>query len=288
MWIRFLLSVVLMIVLMSFPGVRPATATMTARQGVVYELGADVFSTLPRAMGYQWYAAGYVFPAGAHDGLGQCDRPDWRASIGTYAIYGVKGDQSYHQATYRFTIKGESYYFQGEIPALDEAGNPATSLFTLTLKVNGQFVDEDPRSEAIYTPRSTSCFGGTVMLFKGVPISINEQPAPSLEDKMKLSKLGSDTPEEECYLFDCPGCECAHFVRVAGTPPCWQWNGKLDKPTFSPSILVNYGDGRICHSFVTDGRIQFLGDSSHALKGKTVEIPEWDAEPDSDAAAARG
>ena len=31
----------------------------------------------------------------------------------------------------------------------------------------------------------------------------------------------------------------------------------------------------VCHSFVTDGRIRFLGDCTHALKGQTVPIPEW-------------
>jgi hypothetical protein len=31
----------------------------------------------------------------------------------------------------------------------------------------------------------------------------------------------------------------------------------------------------VCHSFVTDGRIQFLGDCTHALAGQTVDLPEW-------------
>jgi hypothetical protein len=33
---------------------------------------------------------------------------------------------------------------------------------------------------------------------------------------------------------------------------------------------------RQCHSFVTDGKIQFLPDCYHSLKGQTVELPEWD------------
>lgn len=58
----------------------------------------------------------------------------------------------------------------------------------------------------------------------------------------------------------------------------WTFNGDFEHPTFSPSILVN--DDRAapdlprCHSFVRDGRIQFLGDCTHALAGKTVELPE--------------
>ena len=31
------------------------------------------------------------------------------------------------------------------------------------------------------------------------------------------------------------------------------------------------GDER-CHSFVTDGKIRFLGDSTHKLKGQTVPL----------------
>ena len=29
-----------------------------------------------------------------------------------------------------------------------------------------------------------------------------------------------------------------------------------------------------CHSFITDGRISFCGDSEHALAGQTVDLPE--------------
>ena len=33
--------------------------------------------------------------------------------------------------------------------------------------------------------------------------------------------------------------------------------------------------GRLtCHSFVTDGRIQFLADCTHPLAGQTVDLPE--------------
>jgi len=31
----------------------------------------------------------------------------------------------------------------------------------------------------------------------------------------------------------------------------------------------------VCHSFVTDGRIQFLGDCTHTLAGQTVDLPDW-------------
>jgi hypothetical protein len=79
--------------------------------------------------------------------------------------------------------------------------------------------------------------------------------------------------------FHCPGCGYGHSFRVTGdaTRPQWTWNGSLDKPTFTPSLLVNkdYPESR-CHSFVTDGRIQFLSDCHHKLAGQTVELPDWE------------
>lgn len=73
------------------------------------------------------------------------------------------------------------------------------------------------------------------------------------------------------YWFWCPGCECSH----AFTCPPWTFNGDLEKPTFSPSLLCNphYPHGR-CHSFVKDGKIQFLSDCYHKLAGQTVELEE--------------
>lgn len=82
-------------------------------------------------------------------------------------------------------------------------------------------------------------------------------------------------------FFECPGCKVPHGINVgAGAGPRWQWNGNVDRPTFSPSILVRYPWGspqveKICHSYVTDGRIQFLSDCTHILAGQTVDIPDW-------------
>lgn len=79
----------------------------------------------------------------------------------------------------------------------------------------------------------------------------------------------------ETWWFDCPGCGRGHAIRTKGPSPCWEWNGSVDKPTFSPSILSPI-DGQRCHSFVKDGMIQFLSDCDHALAGQTVEIPDWE------------
>jgi hypothetical protein len=98
-------------------------------------------------------------------------------------------------------------------------------------------------------------------------------------------------------LFWCPGCDDAHQV-VIDTPESWTFNGNLDRPTISPSVHVTMtkwkgeydppikwtrpthpdvepGGEAICHSFVVDGRIQFLGDCTHTLAGQTIDLPDW-------------
>ncbi len=86
--------------------------------------------------------------------------------------------------------------------------------------------------------------------------------------------------------FRCPGCAAAnegseyHQVHVEGCSrgPFWGWNGSMERPTFTPSILVQctYGEDNhkvVCHSFVTDGQIRFLDDCTHPLAGQTVPLP---------------
>lgn len=97
-------------------------------------------------------------------------------------------------------------------------------------------------------------------------------------------------------MFWCPGCDGAHMVRVGeGSGPRWGYNGDAERPTFTPSVLVTWSEPSdapeefddqskdkrmVCHSFVTDGRIQFLGDCTHALAGQTVDLPDWGASHD--------
>jgi hypothetical protein len=65
--------------------------------------------------------------------------------------------------------------------------------------------------------------------------------------------------------------------------PCWQWNGNAERPSITPSYLEylpehTRSDGTVsprrtlCHCIITDGTIQFCGDSPHELSGKTVPM----------------
>lgn len=66
----------------------------------------------------------------------------------------------------------------------------------------------------------------------------------------------------------------------------WTWNGSVEAPTLRPSILTRGGGRRyletgqyveqVCHSWVTDGKVQFLGDCTHELAGQTHDLLEVD------------
>lgn len=78
--------------------------------------------------------------------------------------------------------------------------------------------------------------------------------------------------------------------RREGTD-CWTWNGDVEKPTLRPSVLTRgttlpkEGEDPadktnwkpfVCHSWVTDGKAQFLDDCSHELRSQTVDLLDVD------------
>ncbi len=96
---------------------------------------------------------------------------------------------------------------------------------------------------------------------------------------------------EHTAFFWCPACDKPHGVRVAG-PQAWSFNGDQERPTLGPSVLVHTdGAARLtgktgilvtspqpgyrCHSFVRDGRIEYCPDCSHAMAGKSVDLPPY-------------
>lgn len=77
-------------------------------------------------------------------------------------------------------------------------------------------------------------------------------------------------------------------VRSRGVGPTWSWDGSVDSPTLSPSInvVVNRWEPPatpenprpgvqhevkyVCHSFISEGRIKYLADSTHEFAGQTL------------------
>lgn len=91
------------------------------------------------------------------------------------------------------------------------------------------------------------------------------------------------------FWYWCPGCDCVH--EVATIKPnekgaCWQFNKNYEAATLYPSYHVQVDnvnketgavDGKrtLCHVFINNGQIQFLGDCAHKLAGQTVIIPDF-------------
>jgi hypothetical protein len=113
-----------------------------------------------------------------------------------------------------------------------------------------------------------------------------------------MIKILRTTNEPGVYTFYCPGCECHHQIwtsEAKGKSFCWTWNGSIESPTFRASLLVQYHKWtppvtsenheewkknpweqkqveHICHSYITEGKIEYLSDCTHDLKGQTIEM----------------
>lgn len=85
-----------------------------------------------------------------------------------------------------------------------------------------------------------------------------------------------------CWVW-CPGCNQAHRITVVGDDGSrdtiiWDWDGNVEQPTFDPSILCKVSELDTCHSYLKEGKWQFLSDSTHRLAGQTVDmipLPNW-------------
>lgn len=89
--------------------------------------------------------------------------------------------------------------------------------------------------------------------------------------------------------FNCPGCKTKHFFytdqyHLSG--PKWQWNGDVNYPTVTPSMLMSTNIPRNeaekanpvtytqCHLFIKNGQIEYLPDCQHEYAGKTIPMIE--------------
>ena len=91
------------------------------------------------------------------------------------------------------------------------------------------------------------------------------------------------------HMYWCPGCDSVHAIAIRPSVndngAGWTWDGNLEKPTYEPSQLTKYTYGaegnkrtEICHTFIRQGKIQYLSDCTHSMAGQTVEmqpLPDW-------------
>lgn len=126
-----------------------------------------------------------------------------------------------------------------------------------------------------------------------------------------MAKIKLAMNDDRYLWFTCPGCKSIHSPNIKTIEPVtvapyqigdvkypgytspaippWKFNGDFDRPTLSPSLLVRTGKyvpghedfddegynlSSICHSFITDGNIQFLSDCTHELAGTTVPLDD--------------
>lgn len=120
----------------------------------------------------------------------------------------------------------------------------------------------------------------------------------------KLKRSVSDDGSDERLTYWCQGCEDIHQVRIKG-PDSWGWNGDVERPVFTPSVLTRSGHHAYdtpretcwctyrrdnpdktnapkcyrCHTFVgcngaQPGEVIFLGDCTHALAGTVQPLPD--------------
>lgn len=128
---------------------------------------------------------------------------------------------------------------------------------------------------------------------------------------MKAKKVVDSEGRFVGIRINCPGCGDRHVLCVRPIPegmvesphyanaPHWQFNGDYESPYLSPSVHVltgHYASGKrceddcwctyyekhpeepkqfecyVCHSFIRDGMIEFLGDCTHHLAGKKVPL----------------
>lgn len=80
------------------------------------------------------------------------------------------------------------------------------------------------------------------------------------------------------YLYMCKGCGYEHAFSLNTEGGHHSFNKDLDNPTVNPSLVQNFTPGMMCHSFIKEGKIQYLNDCWHEFAGQTIELPdesEW-------------
>ena len=103
----------------------------------------------------------------------------------------------------------------------------------------------------------------------------------------KLVRRSGQIGKLPTYAHWCPGCNEMHDFAVEHSfhdGSRWSYDGNPVAPTFAPSMNIRRGpfptgssragQMEVCHYFLHGGRIQFLGDCTHVLRGQTVPLPD--------------
>lgn len=105
----------------------------------------------------------------------------------------------------------------------------------------------------------------------------------------KLKRVVNDAGDVVGWSFYCPACKRAHifYTDLKHFPLAWTFDGNVDSPTFSPSLLLYTPEvvdsitgekiprAATCHLVLTAGVINYCGDCPHELAGKSVALVDW-------------
>ena len=96
-----------------------------------------------------------------------------------------------------------------------------------------------------------------------------------------MLKVSKTKDGQESVWFFCVPCDTHHrFIIKRGSEsgpnsPVWGWDHNLEKPTFTPSLLVTYHykeEPRRCHLYLRKGIVEYLPDCTHSHAGKKVPV----------------
>lgn len=102
----------------------------------------------------------------------------------------------------------------------------------------------------------------------------------------RVVEYGDPEPGKQVWTW-CPGCESLHPFTIEAPPGpdgrqlnrgvTWQWDGNLERPTFSPSLLC-HGSVHICeggHDPVICPNPDTCGSASHAIGAVIDGEVQW-------------
>lgn len=78
------------------------------------------------------------------------------------------------------------------------------------------------------------------------------------------------------YSHWCPGCKRLHMIATKQEEEnsvVWTFNGDVEKPSFSPSVIVEKDGKTVCHYVLINGVLVYCADCTHELASKTIPLP---------------